>query len=121
MPAPLVAALKAHRTRQKAERLKAGPKWQDHELVFCTPIGTPLNDSNVRKQFAAHLAAAGLPAIRYHDLRHSAASLLAARGVSQRTVMEILGHTQMATTSNVYTHVTTDRLRKAYQQAHPRA
>ncbi|MDQ3654426.1 MAG: site-specific integrase [Chloroflexota bacterium] len=113
LPAPLVTALKAHRMRQKEERLKAGPRWQDHDLVFSTPIGSPLDDSNVRKQFAEHLDAAGLPSIRYHDLRHSAASLLAARGVAQRTVMEILGHTQMSTTSNVYTHVTTDSMKEA--------
>ena len=81
--------------------------------MFTTPIGTPLDGSNVRKQLAAHLAAAGLPAIRFHDLRHSAASLLAARGFSQLTVMEILGHTQMATTNNVYTHVETATMREA--------
>ncbi len=113
LPVPLLAMLKRHRTRQKEERLIAGPRWHDHELVFTTPIGTPLDGSNVRKQFAAHLETADLPAIRFHDLRHSAASLLAARGVSQRTVMEILGHTQMATTSNVYTHITSDSMREA--------
>ncbi len=59
------------------------------------------------------LKKAGLPDIRFHDLRHSAASLMAARGVSQRTVMEILGHTQMATTNNVYTHVETATMRDA--------
>jgi integrase len=116
MPAPLLAVMRQHRTRQKEERLKAGPKWHEHNLVFCTPIGTPLDDSNVRKQFARHLEAAGLPAIRFHDLRHSAASLLAARGVSQRTVMEILGHSQISTTMNVYTHVTTDSAREATER-----
>lgn len=113
VPAPLLAMLKRHRTRQKEERLMAGPRWHDHELVFTTPIGTPLDGSNVRKQLAANLKTADLPAIRFHDLRHSAASLLAARGVSQRTVMEILGHTQMATTSNVYTHITSDSMKEA--------
>ncbi len=112
LPAPVLALLKRHRKKQVVEQLEA-TRWHDHQLVFCTPIGTPLDDSNVRKQFAAHLAAADLPPMRFHDLRHSAASLLAARGVSQRVVMEILGHTQMATTSNVYTHVTSNSMKEA--------
>lgn len=111
LPGPLLNMLTRHRTRQKAERLEA-KRWHDHELIFCTPIGTPLDGANIRKRFAAHLAAAGLPAIRYHDLRHSSASLLAARGVAQRTVMEILGHTQMSTT-NDYTHIPSDSMKEA--------
>jgi integrase len=113
LPAPLLAMLRRHRTRQKEERLMAGARWNDYELVFCTPIGTPLDDSNVRKQFAGHLEAAGLPRIRYHDLRHSAASLLPARGVDQRTVMEILWHSRIATTVNVYTHIASASMRDA--------
>lgn len=113
VPPLVLAMLNRHRTMQKEERLKAGGSWHDHNLVFCTPIGTPLDASNVRKRFAAHLETAGLPRIRFHDLRHSAASLLVARGVSQRVVMEILGHTQMSTTSNIYTHVTTDSMKDA--------
>lgn len=113
LPRPLIEVLRRHRTEQKRDRLSAGPKWKDYDLVFSTPLGTPLDGSNVRKQFTAHLEAAGLPAIRFHDLRHSAASLLASRGVSQRVVMEILGHTQMSTTNNIYTHITTDSMKEA--------
>lgn len=113
MPTPLVLMLKSHRSRQLEERLAVGPKWKDHDLIFSTPLGTPLDGSNVRKQFIGHLVTAGLPEIRFHDLRHSAASLLAARGVSQRVVMEILGHTQMSTTNNIYTHITTASMKDA--------
>lgn len=113
LPAPLLVALKHHRLRQLEERLMAGNRWNDQDLVFCTPIGTPLDASNVRKQYRALLERAGLPRIRFHDLRHSAASLLAARGVSQRTAMAILGHAQISTTMNTYTHVETVTMRDA--------
>ncbi len=113
LPAPLLNGLKQHRSRQNIERLQAGSKWKDWNLVFCTPLGTPLDGSNVRKQYKALLKRAGLPELRFHDLRHSAASLLAARGVSQRTVMEILGHSQISTTMNIYTHIETDTIREA--------
>lgn len=113
MPKPLIETLTAHKAAQETEREDAGDRWKDYDLVFTTPIGTALDGSNVRKHFAAQLEAAKLPPIRFHDLRHTAASLMAARGVPQRTVMEILGHTQAATTANIYTHIATDTMRDA--------
>ena len=65
------------------------------------------------RDFKAFLARAGLPDIRFHDLRHSCASLLAANGVPARMAMEILGHTNIATTQNIYTHVYGDSKRQA--------
>ncbi|HVX43622.1 MAG TPA: tyrosine-type recombinase/integrase, partial [Mycobacteriales bacterium] len=69
-------ALRAHRARQAAERLQAGPLWEDHGLVFCSEIGTPLDPSNIRRTFARIARKAGLDAGFPYLLRHTAASLL---------------------------------------------
>ncbi len=105
MPATLVAALRAHRSVQARERLLAGPRWKDWGLVFATPLGTPLDQSRVSKHFKRMLKAAGLPNMRFHDLRHSCASLLLAQHVPARVVMEILGHSTINLTMNTYSHV----------------
>ncbi len=105
MPSSLVAALRRHKVRQLEERLVSGNRWTDSGLVFTNTIGGPMEPSNVLKAFKKHLAAAGLPEQRFHDLRHAAASLLLAQGVPPRVVMDILGHSQMATTMDLYSHV----------------
>ena len=73
--------------------------------VSSAPIGTPLDPRNVTREFHALLTEAGLPAIRFHDLRHTAATLLLAQGVDVRTIMETLGHSQISLTLNTYSHV----------------
>lgn len=105
MPAVVVSALRQHRIGQLQERLLAGSRWREWGLVFTTTIGTPLEARNVSHRFHAILAAAGLPRIRFHDLRHSAATLMLAQGVSPRVVMETLGHSTIGMTMNVYAHV----------------
>jgi integrase len=105
MPAVVVTPLKAHRTRQLKERLAAGGEWQDSGLVFTSPIGTPLEPRNVTREFHALLASANLPTVRFHDLRHTSATLLLAQGVDPRTIMETLGHSQISLTLNTYSHV----------------
>ena len=105
LPAVTVTALRGHRVRQLEARLAAGPSWLDQGFVFTTPVGTPLDPCNLNKHFKALLAAAGLPAIRIHDLRHSCATLLLAQGVDARTIMETLGHSQVSLTLNTYSHV----------------
>jgi integrase len=105
LPAIVVAALKAHRTRQLKDRLAAGKAWEDSGLVFTTPIGTAVDSRNVTREFRAVLKDAELPAIRFHDLRHTAATLLLAQGVDPRTIMETLGHSQISLTLNTYSHV----------------
>ena len=74
-------------------------------LVFTSTVGTPLDERNLNRLFKAILRDADLPAIRYHDLRHTAASLLLAQGVDPRTIMETLGHSQISLTLNTYAHV----------------
>lgn len=105
MPGVVITALKAHRTRQLEERLAAGARWEDTRLVFTSPLGTAMDSRNVTREFHALLDAAKLPSIRFHDLRHTAATLLLAQGVDPRTIMETLGHSQISLTLNTYSHV----------------
>jgi len=113
LPAGLVRALRAHKRRQNAERLAAGEDWQDHGLVFCTRRGTPLDGTNVTKYFQRLLAQAGLPRLRFHDLRHSCASLLAAQGIPASDVARLLGHSDVRLTLNTYTHQFDEGRRRA--------
>jgi integrase len=105
IPASIVGVLRAHRKGQAQEQLWAGSRWHEQGLVFTSSIGTPMTGGDVTKRFQALLAAAGLPRIRFHDLRHGCASLLLAQGVHPRVVMEQLGHSTIALTMNVYSHV----------------
>ncbi|MGE3843794.1 MAG: site-specific integrase, partial [Vicinamibacterales bacterium] len=105
LPDVAVTALRAHRVRQLEERMAAGPRWKDHGFVFPTRIGTPMEPSNLTKAFKALLTAAGAPDIRFHDLRHTAATFLLSQGVDPRTIMETLGHSQISLTLNTYAHV----------------
>jgi len=101
-----VEALKAHRAAQNAERLKAGSLWQDNGLVFCTHGGRPLDSHNVaRTSFKPLLERAGLPNIRFHDLRHTCATLLLSRGHHPKLVQVLLGHASVALTLDRYSHV----------------
>lgn len=105
LPLALVAALRAHRARQAEERLKLGEHWHDHGLVFCTRFGTPIHPRNLVRSFHSLRERAGVPHLRFHDLRHSCLSLLAAQGIPARVAMEIAGHSDIRLTQNVYTHV----------------
>ncbi len=105
LPASIVSALKSHRIAQLEERLFAGDRWQDWDLVFCTTIGTPLDPRTITRQYHAHLEAANVPRRRFHDLRHTAATLLLTQSVDIRTIMETLGHSQISLTMNTYAHV----------------
>ena len=116
LPGPVTAALREHRARQLQERLRLGPAWQGEawgDLVFADEAGGPLSGFHVSRRFKALLKLAGLPEMRYHDLRHGAASLMAAQGVPARVAMEILGHSQISTTMNIYTHVAPELGREA--------
>ena len=105
MPDVVVKALRAHRARQSKERLAAGSAWKDTGHLFTTTIGSPMDERRVLNDFKKALRAAKLPERRFHDARHTAASLLLAQGVSPRTIMEVLGHSQITLTLNTYAHV----------------
>ena len=101
-----IEALKRHRARQLEERLKAGSLWHDHDLVFCTTAGKPLDFRNIATaSFKPLLKKAGLPNIRFHDLRHTCATLLLSRGHHPKLVQELLGHASVALTLDRYSHV----------------
>ncbi len=105
VPASLVAALRSHRARQLEERLVAGDQWQDDNLVFSTPLGAPLTGTQVTKHLQELAHSAQIRALRFHDLRHTCATLLLAQQVPARVVMELLGHSQISLTMNLYSHV----------------
>jgi integrase len=105
LPASTLTLLHEHRARQLAQRLAAGPAWQDVGLVFPNELGAPLVGTSVTNGFQRALARAGLPKIRFHDLRHGTASLLLVEGVNPRVVMERLGHSTIALTLGTYSHV----------------
>jgi integrase len=102
----VVAVLRAHRTRQREERLAIGPGYRDEELVFCTVTGGVLHPDNVTRAFDRRVKNAGLRRIRLHDLRHTAATLLLKDGVPLKVVSERLGHSDVAITAGSYQHVT---------------
>jgi len=113
VPPAVVAVLREHRTRQLQARLWVGSRWVEGDFVFTTSIGTPLDGADVTRRFQGLLAAVGLPRMRFHDLRHGAASLLLAQGVHARVVMEMLGHSTIALTMNTYSHVIPELQREA--------
>jgi integrase len=101
----LTATLRQHRARQLAERMRLGPAWHDHGMVFASETGTPIRPRNMRRAFRSLLLHAGLPHVRIHDLRHSCATFLALQRVPPRIAMDILGHSNITTTLAIYTHV----------------
>ena len=102
------AALRSHRKRQLEERMKLAGLWTDHGLVFTSGVGTPLLGGNLNRSFKVTLRRAGLPEIRFHDLRHTCATLLLKQGVNPKFVQELLGHADITLTLNVYSHVLPD-------------
>jgi len=112
LPEVVVTALRAHRTRQRMERLVAGSRWQDTGHVFATTIGTPIEAARVTRSFALALERAGLHHIRFHDLRHAAATFLLAQGMTLEDVKNQLGHSSIVLTSNTYGHVLERRQRE---------
>ena len=116
IPLPLmcVPPLRWQRLRQAEQRRAAGDRWQGGgNHVFTTRNGLPVEPTNLARSFARVAADANLRKIRLHDTRHGCATILVAAGVPPRVVMEILGHSQIAVTMNVYAHVTTDTSRAA--------
>jgi len=106
LPAVALEALRAHRKRWVDEKLRIGDRWlNEWDLVFTGPMGEPLNPKTVWKDYRDVLKSADLPLIRYHDLRHSCASLLLLHGVPARMVQEILGHSSINLTLGTYSHV----------------
>lgn len=105
LPPSLLMMLREHQQHQ-ADMRDCAHRWTETGLVFTSSVGTPIEPSDLSRHFKEVLGAAGLPGrTRFHDLRHSCATLLIVMGVHPRVIMEILGHSQISTTMNIYAHV----------------
>jgi integrase len=101
-----VQALKDHRKKQLEQEQRLSGLWRDLGLVFTSTVGTPLDPSNFTYHtFQPFLKRAGLPKIRFHDLRHTCATLLLGRNVNPKIVQEMLGHANISETMDTYSHV----------------
>jgi integrase len=90
-----------------------GKRWVNHELIFPNKVGNPMDPSNLRINFNRIIAETGLPKIRFHDLRHTAASLMLNHGVPPIVVSRILGHSKPSTTLDIYGHLYHEMLGEA--------
>ncbi len=97
--------LREHKELQNLERHFQGVKWIEKDLIFPSTIGTIMDPHNLIKVFKQYLKKAGLPEIRFHDLRHSAATLMLQVGTHPKIVQERLGHSDISLTLNTYSHV----------------
>ncbi|MFE7045749.1 tyrosine-type recombinase/integrase [Streptomyces atratus] len=108
LPSECIHSFKEHREVQEGEegeREAAADDWRDNGLVFSTPAGGPIDPANLNRSFRSLLDRAGLRRIRFHDLRHSTATLLLEQGVELVVVKELLGHAHIGVTATVYAHV----------------
>ena len=114
LPGVAVVAFRAEQDRQDNAREAAGNAWQDRDgLVFTDAVGRPLHGYNVTREFHALLKGAGLPSVPFHALRHSAATALLTAGVPLRVVSDLLGHSTIVITANIYAAVVPELRREA--------
>ncbi len=113
LPSRMVEVLKQHRAKQLEAQQQAGSKWQNLDLVFSGSGGGFIGLNRINQRFNAAVKAAGLPAMRFHDLRHSAATLLLTMGVHPKVVQELLGHSRISMTMDLYSHVLPSMQREA--------
>ncbi|WP_034092089.1 tyrosine-type recombinase/integrase [Streptacidiphilus albus] len=105
LPTECLRSLEQHRERQTEEREAAGTSWKVSGYVFTRPDGSPIDGSTLTRHFNALLRGAALRRIRFHDLRHSAATLLLEQGVELVVIRDLLGHAHIGVTASVYAHV----------------
>jgi site-specific recombinase XerD len=106
-------ALKHHKGGQAEERLLLGEAYHDEGLIFCLADGKPIDPRNFARSFAQILRRAGLPQMRVHDLRHTFATLMLELGESPKTVQTMLGHSRVAITLDIYSHVSLELEKRA--------
>ena len=116
LPDICLTALKLRAERQAADKTHAAGAWQNPELVFTSICGTPYEPRNFNRQFANRCRKAGVRYIRVHDTRRTCASLLVALDVHPRVAMQILRHSQIAMTMEVYSEVPTAKTRSALKR-----
>lgn len=116
IPKDVVAELKAHKARQNEEKLRLGAAYEDNDLVFATPLGRPVDPDNAGKRYKTLLKKAGLPGVRFHDLRHTFATLLLEADEHPKVVQELLGHSRIGVTLDLYTHVRPELKQRAAEK-----
>ncbi|HVB21481.1 MAG TPA: site-specific integrase [Ktedonobacteraceae bacterium] len=112
LPHVVLEVLKEHQEKQQRARMKAGEKWEEKGLVFANTYGRYYNAANVRVRFKRLLKKADLPDVRFHDLRHSVATLLLVAKVDLKVVSELLGHSSVAITADIYQSVLPEQWRE---------
>jgi integrase len=105
--------LQKHQAKQKEIRKQKGNDWQDNNLIFPTSIGTPISQRNLTRDFLKVIRRTEVPRLRFHDLRHTAASLMINRGIPIMVVSKILGHSKPGVTLNIYAHCVSESQLKA--------
>jgi integrase len=105
LPVLAVQALRKHRAEQARLRLKLGPRYNAAELVCCRIDGRPLHPQTVTQEFLKLISDSKIPRVRFHDLRHTHATILLSRGVHPKIVSERLGHSTVGITLDTYSHV----------------
>jgi integrase len=113
IPADIVEVLQRHKARQAQKRLLLGAAYEDHALVFCSAIGRPISPPDFYKASVRLLQRTGLPRVRFHNTRHTFATLMLELGESAKTVQTMLGHTTITTTLDIYSHVSLDPEKRA--------
>ena len=113
IPEECQTALQRHKARQAEEKLLLGPAYQEHGLVFCRVDGKPIDPREFTRHFDQVLKRTGLPPIRLHDARHTFATLMLELGESPKTVQAMLGHSSVAITLDIYSHVSLELEKKA--------
>ena len=108
-----IEVLRRHRQDQVATRLLEGAQYVDQDFVFATRLGQPLTADHVRRRFAKALSSIGLAKLRFHDLRHTSATMMLSAGVNPKIVSERLGHATVSITLDIYSHVLPDMQRAA--------
>lgn len=116
LPPECVTALRAQRAQQLADKRSAGENWKEtsHGLIFTTKHGTPIEPRNLNRSFEVLSKRAQIRKVRFHDLRHTCASLLHEQGADARMIMEVLGHSSIRVTMDIYTFVRLDAQRSAF-------
>lgn len=116
LPRFAIEALRSHRARQLEQRLKAGEAWKNKSLVFPNKLGGYMHIRTLGIDFHEIIEAAGLPDMRFHDLRHTCATILLLRGVHVKVVQELLGHSSIVITLSIYAHVLPSMQRAAMDE-----
>jgi integrase len=112
----VVNALKKHKAQQNQDKLDAGPLYKNNDLVVCTSAGTPMIPRNLMRTYYNLLDKCDVPRIRFHELRHTHATLLLKENVNPKIVAERLGHADVRITLDKYSHLLPDMQRDAVDQ-----